>query len=102
MPTLSAYALSMTSCKELQRKPMMEVSPICEKNAGLSRSSLELQLPKAHQKLSCGQCNDYGDTRSYRVDSAMTMEIQEAIVTDRRPATETLEPYFGEFDLPRV
>ncbi|XP_030488928.2 dual specificity protein phosphatase PHS1 isoform X2 [Cannabis sativa] len=52
-----------------QRKPMMKVCPICGKNAGLSSSSLKLHLQKSHKKLSSGS-----------VDSAMTMEIQKALM----------------------
>ncbi|XP_058082101.1 dual specificity protein phosphatase PHS1 isoform X2 [Magnolia sinica] len=51
------------------RRPMMKVCPICGKNAGLSSSSLKLHLQKSHRKLSSGS-----------VDSAMTMEIQKALV----------------------
>ncbi|PON97448.1 Dual specificity phosphatase [Trema orientale] len=52
-----------------QRKPTMKVCPICGKNAGLSSSSLKLHLQKSHKKLSSGS-----------VDSAMTMEIQKALM----------------------
>ncbi|KAI4336383.1 hypothetical protein L6164_014916 [Bauhinia variegata] len=52
-----------------QRKPMMKVCPICGKNVGLSSSSLKLHLQKSHKKLSSGS-----------VDSAMTMEIEKALM----------------------
>lgn len=51
------------------RKPAMKVCPICGKYAGLSSSSLKLHLQKSHRKISSGS-----------VDSAMTMEIQKAMV----------------------
>ncbi|XP_020272885.1 dual specificity protein phosphatase PHS1 isoform X2 [Asparagus officinalis] len=51
------------------KKPVMKVCPICGKNAGLSTSSLKLHLQKSHKKISSGS-----------VDSAMTMEIQKAMV----------------------
>ncbi|XP_042501057.1 LOW QUALITY PROTEIN: dual specificity protein phosphatase PHS1-like [Macadamia integrifolia] len=53
-----------------RRRPMMKVCPICEKNVGLSSSSLKLHLQKAHRKLSSGS-----------VDSAMSMEIQKVLNT---------------------
>lgn len=52
-----------------KRKPSMKVCPICGKNVGLSSSSLKLHLQKSHKKLSSGS-----------VDSAMTMEIQKALM----------------------
>lgn len=51
-----------------QRRPMMQVCPICGKNAGLSSSSLKLHLQKSHRKISSGS-----------VDSAMKLEIQKAL-----------------------
>ncbi|KAJ0680013.1 putative phosphoric monoester hydrolase [Helianthus annuus] len=51
-----------------QKKPAIKVCPICGKNAGLSSSSLQLHLQKAHKKMSSGS-----------VDSAMTMEIQKVL-----------------------
>ncbi|KAF6169613.1 hypothetical protein GIB67_004005 [Kingdonia uniflora] len=48
-----------------QRRPMMKVCPICEKNVGLTSCSLKQHLQKSHRKLSSGS-----------VDSAMNMEIQ--------------------------
>lgn len=51
-----------------QRRPVMQVCPICGKNAGLSSSSLKLHLQKAHRKISSGS-----------VDSAMKLEIQKAL-----------------------
>ncbi|ONK78697.1 uncharacterized protein A4U43_C02F21490 [Asparagus officinalis] len=51
-----------------QRRPVMQVCPICGKNAGISSSSLKLHLQKSHKKLSSGS-----------VDSAMKLEIQKAV-----------------------
>ncbi|KAF6164315.1 hypothetical protein GIB67_029198 [Kingdonia uniflora] len=51
-----------------QRRPMMKVCPICEKNVGLTSCSLKQHLQKSHRKLSSGS-----------VDSAMNMEIQKVL-----------------------
>nr|GMD10636.1 dual specificity protein phosphatase PHS1 isoform X1 [Ipomoea batatas] len=51
-----------------QRKPTMKVCSICGNNAGLSSSSLNLHLQKAHKKQPTGS-----------MDTTMSMEVQKAL-----------------------
>nr|GMD12004.1 dual specificity protein phosphatase PHS1 isoform X1 [Ipomoea batatas] len=51
-----------------QRKPTMKVCSICGKNAGLSSSSLNLHLQKAHKKQPTGS-----------MDTTMSMEVQKVL-----------------------
>ncbi|RWR76489.1 dual specificity protein phosphatase PHS1 [Cinnamomum micranthum f. kanehirae] len=63
------------------KKPAMKVCPICGKDAGLSSSSLKLHLQKSHKKISSGS-----------VDSAMTMEIQKALVALKISQGSSISP----------
>lgn len=63
------------------KKPAMKVCPICGKYAGLSGSSLKLHLQKSHKKISSGS-----------VDSAMTMEIQKALVALKMSQGSSFSP----------
>ncbi|KAG8052099.1 hypothetical protein GUJ93_ZPchr0001g33079 [Zizania palustris] len=64
-----------------QKRPEMKVCPICNKNVGLSTSSLKLHLQKAHKRLSAGS-----------VDSAMILEIQKSIQSLRVSRGGSLSP----------
>lgn len=59
----------------------MKVCPICGRNAGLSSSSLKLHLQKSHKRLSSGS-----------VDSAMRMEIQNALDALKRTRVGSASP----------
>ncbi|KAK8953266.1 Dual specificity protein phosphatase PHS1 [Platanthera guangdongensis] len=58
----------MVSINWQQKKLVMNACLICEKNEGLSTSSLKLHMQKSHKRISSGS-----------VDSLMTVEIKKAL-----------------------